>query len=503
MLTRLKVSGFKNLVDVDVRFGPFTCIAGANGVGKSNLFDAIQFLSALAHLPLLEAAMTVRGSGERSADVRSLFYRSVDGYDTRMSFGAEMIIPPLGSDDLGQEAEASITFLRYELEIGFISGSRADDPGELRILREELTPLRVTEAKRNLMFPHKKPWRDSVITGRRSSSFISTEEGAPDGGPEVRLHQDGGSRGRPLKYRAEGMKRTILSSTNAAEAPTALLTKKEMLSWRLLHLEPSAMREPDEFMAPASLTSDGSHLPRTLYRMNHPRGSSDPSGETSPDVYDQVADRLRDLLDDVEQVNVDRDEKRQLFTLQVTTRDGVTYPARSLSDGTLRFLALAVIVLDREATGLLCLEEPENGLHPARIPAMLNLLFDLATDTTLPVGLDNPLRQILVNTHSPAVVAQVSGDDLLLAKVVRVAGPSGRIPQVRFTSAANTWRTVNLSPDETLLVSSPGHFLDYLNPIFPREADRRNGSSQSSSRRLMDREEFQFMLPLMAENKEP
>jgi len=27
MLTRLKVSGFKNLVDVDVRMGPFTCIA--------------------------------------------------------------------------------------------------------------------------------------------------------------------------------------------------------------------------------------------------------------------------------------------------------------------------------------------------------------------------------------------------------------------------------------------------------------------------------------------
>ena len=48
MLTRLKVSGFKNLVDVDVRFGPFTCIAGANGIGKSNLFDVTTFLSALA-----------------------------------------------------------------------------------------------------------------------------------------------------------------------------------------------------------------------------------------------------------------------------------------------------------------------------------------------------------------------------------------------------------------------------------------------------------------------
>lgn len=48
MLTRLTVNGFKNLIGVDVRFGPFTCIAGANGVGKSNLFDAIRFLSALS-----------------------------------------------------------------------------------------------------------------------------------------------------------------------------------------------------------------------------------------------------------------------------------------------------------------------------------------------------------------------------------------------------------------------------------------------------------------------
>ena len=33
MLTRLKVSGFKNLVDVDVHFGPFTCIVGDPNAG--------------------------------------------------------------------------------------------------------------------------------------------------------------------------------------------------------------------------------------------------------------------------------------------------------------------------------------------------------------------------------------------------------------------------------------------------------------------------------------
>lgn len=55
MLTRMKITGFKNLVDVDVRFGPFTCIAGVNWVGKLNLFDAIMFMSALADKPLLAA----------------------------------------------------------------------------------------------------------------------------------------------------------------------------------------------------------------------------------------------------------------------------------------------------------------------------------------------------------------------------------------------------------------------------------------------------------------
>src|SRR5712692_8637654 len=113
MLTRLKVSGFKNLVDVDVRFGPFTCVAGANGVGKSNLFDAIRFLGALADRPLIDAAVTVRDEGGRTADVKSLFHRVGDDYTNEMSFEAEMIVPSEGLDDLGQNASASITFLRY------------------------------------------------------------------------------------------------------------------------------------------------------------------------------------------------------------------------------------------------------------------------------------------------------------------------------------------------------------------------------------------------------
>jgi predicted ATPase len=142
MLTRLKVSGFKNLVDVDVRFGPFTCVAGANAVGKSNLFDAIEFLSALANHTLIDAALSVRGEGGRTANVRSLFHRAGDEYAEEISFEAEMIVPLEGKHDLGQQAKATITFLRYTVVLAY----RVDDSlpllGTLELVREELEHIK-------------------------------------------------------------------------------------------------------------------------------------------------------------------------------------------------------------------------------------------------------------------------------------------------------------------------------------------------------------------------
>ena len=119
MLTRLRVEGFKNLDRIDVRLGPFTCVAGPNGVGKSNLFDAIAFLATLADKPLVEAASTVRGGDSRQGDVWSLFRRAGDHVAERMTFAAEFLIREEGEDELGQTARASMTFLQYELELRY------------------------------------------------------------------------------------------------------------------------------------------------------------------------------------------------------------------------------------------------------------------------------------------------------------------------------------------------------------------------------------------------
>jgi predicted ATPase len=118
VLLKLEVDGFKNLIGFEVEFGPFTCIAGENGVGKSNVFDSIEFLSLLADNSLLEAARQVRSSREDGAgEPEHLF--TVGGDHRRMRFAAEMVVPATVVDDFGTAVEPSITLLRYELEIGY------------------------------------------------------------------------------------------------------------------------------------------------------------------------------------------------------------------------------------------------------------------------------------------------------------------------------------------------------------------------------------------------
>lgn len=489
MLTRLRVSGFKNLVGVDVRFGPFTCIAGANGVGKSNLFDAIRFLSALADRPLVEAARSVRDESARAGDVRSLFHRVGGRHADAMEFEADMIVSPEGTDDLGQVAEAGITFLRYTLSLAYRPEGDNGAQGGLQLTREQLEHLNLGDATQHLLFPHKRIWRKSVLQGRRSSPYISTEgEGTQR---VIKLHQDG-TGGRTAARPAASLPRTVLSAVYAAESPTALLARRELQSWRLLQLEPSALRRPDDFTAPTRLGVDGSHLPATLAHLSREQ-SRHGGAKNGSDVQGQVAARLAQLINDVRAVSIDRDEKRELLTLQVTDHEGTVHPARALSDGTLRFLALAVLDLDASAQGLLCLEEPENGIHPERIPAMLRLLQDLATDVEEPVGPDNPLRQVIVNTHSPAVVQQVPEDCLLVAESRESVAQGQRFSRVCFSGLPDTWRA-----REGAAVVSKGKLLAYLNPGAGSSPTNGNEAGANRNRqrvrRVRDRPDLQPLL---------
>ncbi|ABC24543.1 AAA family ATPase [Rhodospirillum rubrum] len=82
-------------------------------------------------------------------------------------------------------------------------------------------------------------------------------------------------------------------------------------------------------------------------------------------------------------------------TSQIFFHEGgrFTIPASRLSDGTLRYLCLLAILLDPAPPPLLCIEEPELGLHPDILPTLADLLKEASERT-----------QVIVTTHSDGLV---------------------------------------------------------------------------------------------------
>ncbi len=448
MLTRLRVQGFKNLVDVDVRFGPFTCIAGPNGAGKSNLFDAITFLGDLASMPIMKAASRARGTNGRISDFHSLFFKNSKGDFLPMLFIAEMIVPGKVIDDFDRTAKPTATFLEYTLELR-LSATHADsspaDP--IYIEQEGLRAINSSEATKHLGFNPEPGWIKKHIfgPGPRSTAFISTVISGHPSQPAIRLFGDQTKQGGPpFLVPARKSPQTIVSGANSTSHPTALAARSELRSWRLLQLEPSALRRFDNFGDDPHVTSTGEHLPGALMRL---------------DNHAEVSQRLSELLPDIVSVNVDADEKRQVKTLLLTMKDKETYTASSLSDGTLRFLALAVLALDPEFGGLLCMEEPENGIHPSRIPQMLSLVRSLSEEVEAHDDVASVLtiRQLIINTHSPLVVAELRDDELLFAETLKMKGKAF----VNFKPLPVTWRQIASGAKGAELITR-GEILSYL-----------------------------------------
>jgi hypothetical protein len=207
------------------------------------------------------------------------------------------------------------------------------------------------------------------------------------------------------------------------------------------------------------------------------------------------------LIDDVRSVYVDRDERRQLLTIYAKGRDGTAYPARALSDGTLRFLALTVLSIEPDSRGVICMEEPENGIHPERIPAMIQLLRDLTTDDQeqQPAGTGEQLRQVIINTHSPSVVMQVPEDSLVMAEPIEVNRERVSFKALQLRCLEGTWR----EKSGNLKAIPKGRLLAYLNPVAAAAGNgwdgrigERSAPDHKHSRRVIDRQDInQYRIP--------
>ena len=101
MITRIEIDGFKTFDRFVLDLRPFTAVVGPNASGKSNLFDAIKFVSRLAQTDIREAMLELRGRPEE------LFRRTSTGRSDRMAFAVEVLLEPHGPGRVRQVLRAT------------------------------------------------------------------------------------------------------------------------------------------------------------------------------------------------------------------------------------------------------------------------------------------------------------------------------------------------------------------------------------------------------------
>lgn len=385
MITRIELDGFKTFQDFSLDLSPFQVIVGANGVGKSNLFDALQLLERLADSKVGATFHEMRD------DVGDLFSVRQDGGSAdRIRLAVEILVNQKVRDDWGASHELKFPRMRYELEIARRRGAQGQEG--LFVELESLAPiprLRDRWTKSNKLKTG-GPWIPPM-TGGRSSPFISTQKSRQE--TFLVLHQDGNS-GRRDVHAAQA-ERTVLSGARNTEFPHAFAAAEEMRAWRFLRLDPEILRQPSPVTAPKKLVDGGRNLPNVLARMK----AAD--SMLLADVSRDLANHLPGAI----QIDVNEDRAAGQVVIWAKTEDGRRFSSRALSDGALRALALVTLRNDPEHGGLLCFENPENSVHPSRLKGLTQILQDLTTDFSSSDQEGAPLRQVICNTHSPVFIS--------------------------------------------------------------------------------------------------
>jgi predicted ATPase len=149
------------------------------------------------------------------------------------------------------------------------------------------------------------------------------------------------------------------------------------------------------------LASDSMNLAQVLKAMRD-RGDSA--------VFDRLLELMRKFYDPLKDV----DTELVGTALRVMVKEeGLSSrtPAERLSDGTLRWLMLLIILLDPTPPPVICIDEPDLGLHPDMIPTLADLLRDASTRT-----------QLVITTHSTGLVDAFSDTPEVVCVCEKVEG---------------------------------------------------------------------------------
>ncbi|WP_309891792.1 ATP-binding protein [Archangium sp.] len=339
MLTSLRLRNFKSFADAHAPFGPLTLLVGANASGKSNVLDALRLLRGLGAegLPLEQVLAGTAGWTGIRGGIHEAVRTGADAFVLESSWRVDPEQPDQPVRLFEHLIEGVVTpspMIRHErlLESG------------VALFETDVDAKDGTGAATGSLVPG---GRIMIEANSSVLAFLAVEL----------LVQSGESARRLVQEYLEGI--------------------------RFLDVVPSAMRGyvPQKRR---ELGENGENLSAILWQLCQ-----------EPDQKRELVDWLSELcspeLADIEFSLTDEGD----VMLRLVETDGGKVSARSLSDGTLRFLGELVALRTAPKGSLILLEELGRELHPSRVHLLVEYLESITEERGI---------QVIATTHSPLVL---------------------------------------------------------------------------------------------------
>jgi predicted ATPase len=367
MITRLTLKNFRSHADTEVPLTPMTLMVGPVGAGKSNVLKGLVLVQNSLHYALADLFPT--GLNEFYL-VKSRWAEETD---------------PIGFefDVTGLAGFPADVVARYSLRI-------ADSPHGLYVVSETLAKKAGADGFWEYVFQRRRDRPDMGAFG------------------EVDPHDP------TLLCKVLHRKPDVNAQSNGVLLAHAVASA--VSSFGYYHLEASQLKFFGDGQAWPRIGYNGTRLPDFFAWIK--------SNEESIAIYDAILREMQQVLPDLVSIIVTRSgTDRQGLAASFRGHKKGYVTAQDLSDGTVFTLGLLALIYGPQKPNVLCIEEPETGLHPGR----LRWLFDRFVKLAYPPAGTAPV-QVLLTTHSPYLLDLFSDMPESVVVVEQTAGRTRMTP---------------------------------------------------------------------------
>ena len=359
-LLGIRIQNFRSLADVRIgqtsyaSGGPLpgiSCFIGPNGSGKSSLLDAFGFIS-----------QCLSDGVESACD-----HSARGGFERLRTQGKTGAIKFELFFDGGAPARPIV----YELSVDQVGGVPS-------VILETLRQRRKGQTRG-------KPYYFLKLARGKGKVWAGSYTAADNDKYAERVTL------------ADSTQLGIASLGNLDKHPRIVQTREYVEQWYLSYFVPDAARELPAAGAQRFLDRKGSNIGNVLqyFQRQHPK------------EFRGILKRVASAIPGLSSISTKlSDDKRLLISFdEAGYRD--PFYQQSMSDGTLKMLAYAVLLADPEPRPFMGIEEPENGLYVQVIERLARLLVSEATKA-------DAKTQVLVTTHSPYFVDALKPEQVWL-----------------------------------------------------------------------------------------